>query len=1308
MNRELDPDVECGGHATALGPGVGWPFAANRVLQSGSKPPHSKSARFPATTDAIPRPFVWAITLLLAATILGVRAGSTESLVWEQGDGFRSAALPGPVAAPPGFTRMDPRATGIHFDNRLDNADVSTNRLLEIGSGVALGDVDGDGRVDIYFSSLRGSNVLYRNLGNWKFEDVTVRAGVGCVGQSSTGCALVDIDGDGDLDLLVNGLGHGTRLFLNDGTGRFTEVADSGLARHAGATSMAFGDVDGDGDLDLYVTHYRSDTVADNPPGLQPQMRRQADGTMVLEPRDRFVTLPSPQGSPMVLERGEADLLYINRGGGRFVPAPWDKGVFLNEGGQAFEEAPTDWGLAVMFRDLNGDGLPDLYVCNDFIHWPDRLWLNERGRRFRAAPSTTLRRTSLASMAVDAADINRDGFDDIFVADMPSRSRESRAWQRPDMLKGTIQWPIEDPDFRPEVPHNTLQLARGDGTYAEIAMLAGVAATDWTPSALFLDVDLDGWEDLLVAAGNLHDVQDLDAQAAAQRSGGKTTAATRLGNLARLPSRAAASLALRNRRDLTFEDRSVAWGFHALGIAHGMALADLDNDGDLDVVINCMNEPARVCRNNAAAPRIAVRLKGAGANTRGIGAKIKVLGGPVTQSQEMMAGGRYASSDDPMRVFAAGDASELTLEVAWRSGRHSLVMAAKPGRVYEIWEPASNAPAATPPSPASLPIPPLFSDVSARVKHTHVDEPFDDFARQPLLPRKLSTLGPGVAWADVDGDGSDDLLVAGGKQGRTVVFRSDGKGAFSEWADTPFPKVNPRDQTTLLAWRESQGRVRLIAGESNWEDADTNAASFQVLALGGGTAQPPMLPPGGLSATGPLALGDVDGDGQLDLFVGGRALAGRYPEAADSHLWRAGADGFRLLQTFPALGLVSGATFVDLDGHGSPVLALACEWGPIRLFRSRKGQLEPWDPPLRWADAEASSAQPDRLSQLTGWWNGIAAGDFDGDGRMDLVASNWGRNWRMDAPSPSDAPVRLYYGDFAQNGSLLTLLASQDPVLSKVTPWRERPAVMAVLPSVAERFPTLHAYGHAGVEEVLGPTAAQARVLSAGTFDSMVFLNRGDHLEPRRLPVEAQFAPAFGVSVADFDGNGTEDIFLAQNFFGVDAETSRNDAGTGLLLLGDGKGGFRALGPLESGISIHGEQRGSALADFDGDGRIDLAVGVRRGALRLFRNERGASGLRVRLQGAGRNPQAIGAVVRIQGDSGWGPAREIHAGSGYWSQDSATLVLATPGTPRALQIRWPGGTTREWPLPPGARSVVVDLDGISSGVSSKLRAAEAL
>ncbi|MBX3732824.1 MAG: VCBS repeat-containing protein, partial [Verrucomicrobiae bacterium] len=456
-----------------------------------------------------------------------------------------------------GFAVLPPEATGIRFVNRLTPMQIATNRLLEDGAGVALGDVDGDGWCDVYLCGLGSDNVLYRNRGGWRFEDITAAAGVGCPGQFSTGAVLVDVDGDGDLDLLVNSLGGGTRLWMNDGRGRFTESRNSGLQTRGGSHSLALADVDGDGDLDLYVTNYRADTAKDSP--VRVRIRQGTSGWEVPpEHREQFRVERSASGGMALLEMGEADVLYLNDGRGRFTAVSWTDGLFLDEEGHPLVEIPKDWGLSAQFRDLNGDGLPDLYVCNDYFT-PDRIWINQGGGVFRALPLRSLRKTSWASMAVDVADVNRDGVDDIFVAEMRSRIPLRRQVQHSLLEIDPLPswgwgWTPGMPEVRVQVMRNTLALGRGDGTYAEAAFLAGVSASEWSWGCLFLDVDLDGYEDLLIANGHSRDLANSDSLAALDRRPPARDALDRLESLTLFPALATANVAYRNVGGEGFEE----------------------------------------------------------------------------------------------------------------------------------------------------------------------------------------------------------------------------------------------------------------------------------------------------------------------------------------------------------------------------------------------------------------------------------------------------------------------------------------------------------------------------------------------------------------------------------------------------------------------------------------------------------------------------------------------------------------------------------------------------------------------------------
>ena len=596
----------------------------------------------------------------------------------EHGAGYQSHALTVPAGGKAGFTRLPGSVTGITVTNHLSDASAGANQIRLNGSGVAAGDVDGDGRCDLYFCGLEGGNRLYRNLGGWHFEDITEQAGVRCAGQYSTGAVLADVDGDGDLDLLVNSIGGGTRLFLNDGKGHFREATDCGLVRRFGAMSMALGDLRGEGVLDLYVANYRSTTMRST--GLD---LLEVNGKLQLKPEDRENFELTPEGG--LFELGEPDILYRNDGHGHFAAVSWTNGVFLDEAGEPLKDLPRDWGLSVMFRDINEDGAPDIYVCNDFAS-PDRVWINDGAGHFRALPRLDLRCTSTFSMGIDFADINRDGHDDFFVVDMLNRGHRAQMRQT-QVLPARLE--ARPTVFeRAQLKRNVLQVNRGDGTFAEVAQLSGLEASGWSWTAVFLDVDLDGYEDVLIPTGHMFDTQDSDVLARLRASGRGTReqAAARLLEYPRLPL---PNLAFRNLGNLRFEEAGPQWGFDRVGVKHGICCADLDNDGDLDVITNDLNDEAGVYRNNCSQPRVAVRLRGAGANTRGIGAKIRILGGAVpVQSQEMICGGRYLSCDEAIRVFAAGNlTNQMRIEVHWRSGKHSVVEGARPNREYEIEEP---------------------------------------------------------------------------------------------------------------------------------------------------------------------------------------------------------------------------------------------------------------------------------------------------------------------------------------------------------------------------------------------------------------------------------------------------------------------------------------------------------------------------------------------------------------------------------------------------------------------------------------------
>ncbi|WP_419163290.1 FG-GAP repeat domain-containing protein [Candidatus Palauibacter sp.] len=1189
---------------------------------------------------------------------------------WVEADGYRWRELrPRGSTGSVGFRPLDAPSLGVTFRYDVEEAVRVRNRVLAEGQGVAIGDVDGDGRPDLFFAGFGGPSALFRNQGGWSFEDITSEAGLSLEDVMARGAAFADLDGDDDLDLVVTVHGGPNRIFLGDGTGRFTGLDDAGLSGSRASTTPTLADVNGDGALDLYIANYKTRQVDDlYPPEILDinHLQRGDDGRLVIPPElrelhDEHYRVEFDGRFVRRFELGEPDEFYTGFGDGRFEPAPLGDGP------------PTrDWGLAARFSDWDEDGDPDLYVANDF-NSPDGIWINRGDGSFAEASSESVRTTSLSSMAVDVGDLDRDGDLDLLTTDMLARVPAARLVQTPSFEAAPE--PPGATGTRVQVNRNTVQLNRGDGTFAEAAWELGLAASDWTWGALIVDADLDGWEDVLVTTGHAWDQLDGDANArVAAIPGLPAEHALRM-----FPPLPQPNVAFRGGVD-GFSDASELWRWgEQPDISHGLAAGDLDGDGDLDIVVTRLGAPPLVYRNEAGAPRVLVRLRGAGGNTRGIGARIGLAGHDAgVQVREITAGGAYLSSSAPAASFAAVPDAEMTLTVDWPDGRRTRLDGIIANREYVI----DAATAAGEPAAGRATPTPHFEDVTARLGHRHVESTFDDRGRQPLLPYSLDRPGPGVSWIDVEPDGDADLVVGSGRGGSPVVLRNDG-GDFA--APRAITSGLAYDATSVLPHHAAGGPALLI-GLSAYEAGTPAeaAAAPAILAARLGAAAParPLIDDDGAAAgqppaaTGPLAQADIDGDGDLDIFMGGRVAPGAWPLPVDSRLLI--NDGGLLRADpehsapFARLGLVTGAVFTDVDLDGDPDLALALEWGSIRLFRNEGG---------RFTDASEALG----LTRLTGRWNGIAAADLNEDGRPDLVATGWGAN--LEVP----AAYSLFYGDMNRDGVIDIVEARSESGVWRPIRGRDALAVPGGISSLVRE--TYERFATAPLTDVIAGLDP-ARRLDANELRHTVWLNRDSGFESAPLPAAAQRAPAFGVAAGDLDGDGHEDLVLAQNFYAGRPGVPRYDAGRGLWLRGNGEGGFDPVPGRLSGISVYGDGRAAALADYDRDGRVDIAFGVNGGATRLYRNVGAAPGLRVTLEGTPSNPWAIGARLRLEyGDGTFGPMREIRSGEGYLSRHESAQTLGLAGDPRTLHIRWPGGEQMSVSIASGTREIRVPAPG---------------
>ncbi len=1078
------------------------------------------------------RVFWW---LLLLSLLSDSPCLGQSTVHWELTAYGRRAALADPGQEQPGFEEMNPDSTGLSFVNPLEQSYNDLNQNL-VGSGVALGDVNGDDLCDLFFASLNGTCRLFLNRGGWTFEDQTVQGGLVIKNQLATGVLLEDLDADGDLDLVVAFNGSGLRWWENNGRGQFGEMTPENFRSRTGPTSLAVADVDQNGLLDLYVANYGENTIRSGA-SVRTRMVR---GKQVVTGRwrDRIEIIDG-----QLVEFGEPDHLWLQPSKGSFVQLSWTEGRFLDTSGRPLNRAPHDLSLSVMIRDLNQDQLPDIFECNDFQS-PDRIWINQGGGVFRAIEHGAIRSMCHFSMGFDAADINRDGWDDLYAVDMLSRIHRIRMIQKIEMNPNPSHLPEEDLHAM-QLRRNTLLLSRGDGTFAETARQAGLEATDWSWCPIFLDVDLDGWEDLLVVNGHLMDALDSDVMERRQRLPDGSPEKKQV----RYPPLMTPNVAFRNGGDLNFTSVGEQWGFDSQRISNGFCMGDLDFDGDMDLVINCLNDQALVYRNRCSAPRIAVRLVWKPGNSSAIGARVALVGQETTLHQEMIGGGRYLSDDQNVRSFAMiFEPGQCHLRITWPDGTTSRVDEVEAGWLYEIdVSKVASLPKESSERPATKP---LFAPHGPLIELPASGDSMADWDWQPSVNRPLRRQGA-VASVRQDPDEKRDILALPNRPLGSPVSQ---KGSLQAWA---WINAQRKPELTLLGFSEDPKKT---------------------------------LPKGPIQSAAPWAEADINQDGHRDVFVGMPPLPGPYPLGTGSRLYLGGENPtIEEGDPWSNIGNVRAVLMEDFNQDGWVDLAIAAEWAPIRVFINHQGALH-----------EATQAWG--LSSHVGWWQTLVAVDVEKDGDIDLIAGNWGRNTRYQSLMQGEEGLRLYTADGNQDGILETIEAWFDESNGHWWPIDGLGHQEKVFLGLRAHYPTHHALAGVPMRVLAETLDLDKAFLHVNTLDSMVFLNQGGRFQSLPLPEVAQRSPVRDMVGADFNLDGYGDLFVAQNWESTPDHIGRLDAGQGLILQGKPDGSFEPLSAEASGIRIDAEQQSAWVGDANGDQRPDLWI-QHSGMIQLYLNQ---------------------------------------------------------------------------------------------------------
>ena len=1061
------------------------------------------------------------------------------------------------------FTILDEGRTGINFKNTIfegEALNVLNYTYFYNGGGVAIGDINNDGLPDILFTGNMVRNRLFLNKGNFKFEDITEKSGIADKQGWCTGATMVDINGDGKLDIYIcrtadaNPARRKNLLFINNGDLTFTEEAEKyGLADVGYSTQAAFFDYDKDGDLDCFITNH---SLQKYTTGAQqnPELRNQRNPDF-------------------------ANKLYRNDNG-HFTEVSDQAGITSNV---------FTFGLGLSITDINNDGWPDIYVSNDFNE-PDYLFINNRNGTFSEQLSKRMDQVPLYSMGCDAADYNNDGLVDLMTLDMLPESNRMQKMHSGAENFNKFQY-LFDKGFYYQYSRNMLQKNNGDGTFSEIGQLAGVSNTDWSWSALLSDFDNDGNKDLFVSNGYVKDYTDMDFMKFTMnnviraKQGGQATSVK--DYIDKMPSNEMPDYIFQNNGDQTFTKRTEEWGLDQKTVSAGAAYADLDNDGALDLVINNTNSLAGIYKNNSETSLknhyLKIKLIGDSKNSGGIGSKVKLFCGSQQFYQEEFPVRGFQSSVDPVLNFGIGKHTIIdSLLIIWPNDNMQILRNVKPnqlltlklGDAHATWLYDTTTDRAD-----------QYFSTDTLENMVHEENNFSDLSVQTLLPNYLSRQGPCIAVADVNKDGLDDLFFGGAKGHLSQLFIQNVNGTFTKKAEPAFLKDSiSEDVAAEFFDADGDGDMDLYVGGGGYEFNENDPALQGRLYINDGkgnfTKKENVIPKMYVS-TGCVKAADINGDGKMDLFVGGRVVPGKYPTAPESKiLLNDGKGNFTdaTASIAPALqhiGMVTDAVWIDMNKDGKPDLIVVGEWMPIKVFINQNGKL---------TDASADYIK----FPSAGWWNKIYAEDMDGDGDKDIVIGNCGLNTQFHGTNKE--PMTMYFKDFDGNGTI-------DPILCYYIDGVSYPAaslddITDQLPSLKKKFLAYKDYAKATIHDLFSDDQLKgATLLKAETMETIYLENQGHKgFFLHKLPLEAQYAPIYSITSVDANHDGKKDLLLCGNNTWTRIKFGRYSANHGVLLSGDGKGNFSYVPQFKSGLDIRGDVR--SMDAVKNKEKVQIVVGI--------------------------------------------------------------------------------------------------------------------